>query len=78
MDDRITDLYKVPDIADYEDLHLLTLWESCAVLEDKLEAVKSRMSQQDRQLLEAYIDLRNDLEVETVKTALRWGKAHYM
>lgn len=29
------------------------------------------------QIIEAYISTRNDLEVETVKTALRWKKKHY-
>lgn len=74
MESQITDLYRLPNIAEYEDVHLMTLWENCAVLEQQLEAVKDRMSDHDRQLLEAYLHMRDDLEHETFKTALRWGK----
>ena len=74
MDERLLDLYRLPNIADYEDVHLLTLRENCAVLEDQVRDVLSRVSDHDRYILQAYIDMRNELEFETVKTALRWGK----
>ena len=76
MENGITDLYQLPNITEYEDVHLLTLWENCVSLEEQLEAVKDRMSDYDRQLLECYINMRNDLEQETVKAAIRWGKQH--
>ena len=74
MDERLLDLYRLPNIADYEDVYLLTLRENCAVLEDQVRDVLSRVSDHDRYILQAYIDMRNELEFETVKTALRWGK----
>ena len=36
-----------------------------------------RLSEQDRYVIEAYIGLRDDLEYETVKAALRCGKRYY-
>ncbi len=78
MDDRITDLYRLPHIEEYEDVHLLTLWENCVSLEVQLESAKERMSGQDRQVLECYLAMRDDLEHETVKTAMRWSKQNYM
>lgn len=77
MDDRIRNLYQLPNIAEYEDVHLLTLREHCAVLEYQVQNILARVSDDDRYLIEAYIDMRNELEFETVKTALRWGKHHY-
>jgi len=78
MDNGIMNLYQLPNIGKYEDVHLLSLWENCAAMEEQLEAVKDRMSDHDRQILECYLDMRNDLEYETFKTALRWGKKHYL
>lgn len=68
------DMYRLPDIANHEDVHLLALRENCAVLEMQLQEVMDRLPDQDRYILAAYIGMRDDLEVETVKTALRLGK----
>lgn len=77
MENKISDLYRLPNIAEYEDIHLLTLSESCAVLEEQVYAIAQVLPERKRQVIEAYINARNDLEVETFKTALRWGKRHY-
>lgn len=74
MDARMIDLYRIPDIASYEDVRLMTLRENCAALEEKLQDVMDRLPDHDRYILAAYLDLRDDLEVETVKVALRLGK----
>ena len=77
MDERIEDLYAIPNIAEYEDVHLLTLRENCGVLEERVNDIMMGLSDYDRHIIESYIDMRNELEFETVKTALRWGKRHY-
>ena len=77
MDEQIADLYRLPNLSEYEDIHLLTLREHCAVLESQVEVLLTRLSDRDRYVLEAYMDIRNTLEFETVKVALRWGKEHY-
>lgn len=77
MEDRVTDLYRVPNVEQYEDTHLQTLWECCAEMEERVNTVLERLSVQDRQIIEAYIDMRNELEFQSIKTALRWGKQHY-
>lgn len=77
MDDRIMDLYRLPDISEYEEVHLLTLRENCAILEAQLQDIVDCLPEHSRQILEAYMDMRNDLEVETVKAALRFGKRNY-
>ena len=70
-------LYTLPDIEKYEDIHLLTLSENCAVLEEQVLSLTQTLPDQYRLCIEEYIRMRNDLEFETIKTALRWGKAHY-
>ena len=76
MDKRLIDLYAVPNIENYEDVHLMTLREHCLELESKLEDVKLRMNTDDRLLLDSYIDMRDELEFQSIKMALRWGKQH--
>lgn len=77
MEDRILDLYKLPDISQFEDVHLITLRENCMILEEKLEQAKERMTSSDREILDGYIDMRNELEFQSIKAALRWGKKNY-
>ena len=77
MNKAIANLYRLPNIGEYEDLSLLSLSEMCARLEEQVYAFIKNLPDEERQLIEAYISARNDLETETVKTALRWGKQHY-
>ena len=74
MEEQLKDLYLLPDIDKYEDVHLLTLSGECAVLEEKVYALASRLPENQRYTIEAYISLRNDLELETYKAAMRWAK----
>ena len=77
MKESVWNLYRLPNIGEYEDVSLLSLSETCARLEERLYAFAKTLPEEDRQMIEAYIRTRNDLEVETVKAALRWGKQHY-
>ena len=77
MNERIIDLYRLPNISEYEDIHLMTLSEQCAMLEDRVYTIANTLPEKQRRIIEEYINARNDLEVESIKTALRWGKRHY-
>ena len=77
MDQRLEYLYQVPDISDFEDICLQTLRESSASLESQLRELIDRLPEHDRQIIVAYLDIRDELEFQTVKTALRYGKRHY-
>ena len=77
MVEAIRDLYRLPNIGEYEDLDLLALSEQCAVLEERVYTMAESLPSNKRKIIEEYISTRNDLEVETFKTALRWGKLHY-
>ncbi len=77
MKESLQDFYGLPNIHKYEDVSLLALSEQCNAYEEKVRIIISRLPERDKEILEDYIDLRNDLEVETFKAALRWGKLHY-
>ncbi|MBQ8768482.1 MAG: hypothetical protein IJZ15_02375 [Oscillospiraceae bacterium] len=77
MNKTVRDLYNVPNINEYQDLNLLELSECCASLESQVLVIARSLPLKERQIIEAYISTRDDLEFETVKTALRWGKRHY-
>ena len=77
MNDAISDLYTLPNIDTYQDLNLLDLSECCAALEARVYAIAKSLPVNDQRIILAYISTRDDLETETVKTALRWGKRHY-
>lgn len=74
MNKGIADIYRLPNIEEYEDVHLLTLSEYCASLEEQVYAIAQALPEQEQQTIQAYMDARNDLELETVRVALRWGK----
>ena len=50
------------------------LSEQCAHLEEKVRTIAARLPANERQTIEAYIDLRDDLEVLCIKTAMRIKK----
>lgn len=77
MDKTVEDFYRLPNIGKYEDVNLLSLSQMCAALEEQVLTLADTLPQKQRQIIRAYISTRNDLEVETVKTALRWGKVRY-
>ena len=77
MNENIWDLYRLPNVREYAEMDLLSLSEVCTKLEEQVCAIANALPENHRQIIKAYISARNDLEVETVKTALRWGKQHY-
>ena len=77
MKERLSDFYHGLGIEECEDCHLLTLREQVDALEYQILDFLDRMPDHDRYILETYIDLRNDLEVESIKAALRLGKRYY-
>ena len=77
MEKKIINLYKLPSIDKCEDIDLLALSEDCAILEEQVYQIIQTLPEKKRLIIEDYIHTRNDLEVETFKAALRWGKTHY-
>ena len=69
----LEDLCNAVDIDKVSDLDLLALSEQCAALEERVYTMAEHLSLADQALITAYIDIRNDLECESLKAALRWG-----
>ncbi len=76
MDTRLEMLYRDPDCSEQE-ICLLMLREQCDTLEERLvHEVLPELSDKERQIIEVYMELRDELEFQTVKAALRIGKRH--
>ena len=76
MKERLHDFYHALGIQECEDIHLLALREQCDTFEYQIMDILERISNHDRYIIEAYIDLRNDLEFESIKTAFRLGRMY--
>ena len=74
MDKRLADLYQIPEYVLPQDIYLLDLSEQCAYLEERVRAIIGRMPLKERQVLEAYLDIRDELEFQSVKVAMQFGK----
>ncbi len=70
MNHRLQDLYDLPP----QELYLLELVEQCARLEARLIAASAEMSDKDRRLIESYIELKDELEFQSVKRALKFSR----
>lgn len=74
MDERLNDLFYAPRQYLPQDVYLQDLAEQCAHLEERVRVLAEKLSDDDRELLECYLDLRDELEYQSVKTALRFSK----
>ena len=74
MDNRLTDLYHLPDPYGEQNLHLLELQAECSRLEDALVNSAECLPDRVQMLLQGYIAARDELEFQSVKAALRFGK----
>ena len=74
MNERLTDLYRVPERSLPQDIYLMDLAEECAHMEERVRDLMTRLPDSDRELLESYLDIRNELEFQSVKIALRFSK----
>lgn len=74
MDDRLKNLYTIPERVVVQDIHLLDLSEQCAVLEDRVRGIARMLPQWERMTIEDFLDLRDELEFQSVKVAMQYGK----
>lgn len=74
MEERLRDLYRLPEGVLPQDVYLLDLAEQCAHLEVRVREMMENLSGHDRGILETYLELRDELEYQTVKAALRFSK----
>ena len=74
MDNRLKDLYTIPDQVVEQDIYLLDLSEQCAVLEERVRSLARILPTEQRDIIEAFLDIRDELEFQTVKVAMKFGK----
>ena len=74
MDDWMLDLFALADREYLGQVDLQELSEQCGYLELQIREMMENFPVSQRQILESYMDLRNELEFQSVKVALRIGK----
>lgn len=74
MDDRIRQLYFLPESVFPQNYHVQELRQYAEQLEAQLLDLAQTLPENQRQTAEAYIDIRDELEFETVKIAMKYGK----
>ena len=74
MESRLSDIYRIPERVVPQDIYLLDLSEQCAVLEERVRALAHSLPEDQRQTIEAFLDLRDELEYQSGKCAMAYGK----
>ena len=74
MNSSLKDLYTIPHHVVEQDVYLLDLSEQCAVMEDRVRGIAMTLPPKQREAIEAFLDLRDELEFQSVKAAMRFGK----
>lgn len=74
MDKRLSNLYTLPDQNGEQNLYLLELRDHCSRLEYELLEAAEGLPAHLRVLIEGYIEIRDELEFQSVKAALGFGK----
>lgn len=74
MDSRLENLYTIPEHVVEQDTYLLDLSEQCAALEERVRALARTLPTEQRCTIEAFLDIRDELEFQSVKIAMKFGK----
>ena len=74
MNKWLSDLYDLRELCGEQNVNLWELREHCDRIEQQLLDISYDLPMEQRMMIEGYIDLRNELEFESVKLALRFGK----
>ena len=76
MDGRLKDLYAIPERVVEQDVYLLDLSEQYAAFEERVRNIAYILPENQRQTIEAYLDIRDELEFQSIKVAMQYGKNH--
>ena len=74
MDSRLENLYNIPAHVVEQDVYLLDLIEQCAVLEERVRDLACTLPTEQRCIIEAFLNIRDELEFQSVKVAMQYGK----
>ncbi len=74
MNDILRDLPELPEENLEQDYYLMELRQQCADLEERVQEILNGLADSERCTLQSYIALRDELEFQSVKQALRFRK----
>lgn len=75
LNKNLDDLYCFPESLSEIDIYIEDLAVQCRQLEDQINAALENLPADFRELLLSYLDLRDDLDVYTVRKAIRYGNS---
>ena len=74
MDARLTDFYTIPENVVHQNIYLEDLSEQCAVMEERVRTIAKELPVRQRAVIEDYLNIRDELEFQTVKADMQYGK----
>ncbi len=74
MNSELRNLYTIPENILPRNEYLLFLAEECQKAEFRVMQILTQLSQEHRCVLETYIQLRDQFELQAVRQAMRFGK----
>ena len=74
MTDEVRDLFAMPESVLPQDIYLMDLLNQCSAMESRVLMIAGKLSDEERQIIELYIDLRNEVELYSMRQAMRYGK----
>ncbi len=73
MNTNLNDLYAFPEDISESDIYIEDMALQCRQLEDRVKGMIESLSPNHKELLLSYLDLRDQLEVYTIRKAIRYG-----
>lgn len=67
-------LYQLEEDPYTKECDMIVLREQCTILEEKIRNLLPRLDAPSRQIVECYIQTRDDLEVLLINKSIRFGK----
>lgn len=74
MTDEVRNLFAMPESVLPQDIYLMDLLNQCSAMESRVLMIAGKLSDEERQIIELYIDLRNEVELYSMRQAMRYGK----
>ena len=74
MTNEVRDLFAAPRSVLPQDIYLMDLLDQCSAMESRVLMIADKLPDEERQIIELYIDLRNEVELYSMRQSMQFGK----
>ena len=74
LNKNLDDLYAFPESINQQDVYIEDLAIQCRLLEDRIKSELENTQDDLRELILSYIDLRDELDIYSMRKAIRFGR----